>query len=57
VDLVETFHTGEEVRIFSSVAELRAYTRREKKIFPREEAKAGGLLKKLLRPIFKNKSS
>jgi hypothetical protein len=57
VDLVETFHTGEEVHIFSSVAELRAYTRREKKIFPREEAKAGGLLKKLLRPIFKNKSS
>ena len=36
---------------FSSLEELRAYTIETKKIFPREDAYAGGLLAYLLREI------
>ncbi|PFH46145.1 hypothetical protein AMATHDRAFT_156161, partial [Amanita thiersii Skay4041] len=52
VDLIETRRTGELVRIFESQAALRNYTRRHKKIFPKESAKESGVLKYLLRRIF-----
>jgi hypothetical protein len=44
--------TGNDVHIFKRVAELAAYTRQTEKIFPRNHAKAGGLLKHLLRKIY-----
>lgn len=50
-DLLDTTRQGTEVHIFASEAELREYTKRTGKIFPREEAYAGGLLKYLLREI------
>ncbi|KAH8800384.1 hypothetical protein F5884DRAFT_825056 [Xylogone sp. PMI_703] len=52
VDLVDTQRTGEAVKVFRTVEELRQYTRQNRKIFPRDEAKAGGLLRYLLRKIF-----
>ncbi|QRV85706.1 hypothetical protein RhiJN_13724 [Ceratobasidium sp. AG-Ba] len=52
VDLVDTKHTKKPVRHFESEAALRAYSRKTSKIFPKEEARAGGLLKFLLRRIF-----
>lgn len=42
---------GGRVRVFGSVKELREYTLNTRKIFPKEEAYAGGLLKFLLREI------
>ncbi|KAH7162403.1 hypothetical protein B0J13DRAFT_9682 [Dactylonectria estremocensis] len=52
VDLVESPTTGQKAKIFPTVEALRKYTIDEKKIFPRDEAYAGGLLKTLLRQIF-----
>ncbi|KAH8155787.1 uncharacterized protein LAJ45_00799 [Morchella importuna] len=40
-------------RIFPTLKALRKYTKRTKKYFPREEAKAGGILKNLLRNILR----
>lgn len=51
VDLVDTEKAGEDIRIFQSLKELREYTIREGKYFPRESAYAGGVLKFLLREI------
>ncbi|KAB8596098.1 hypothetical protein FH972_025807 [Carpinus fangiana] len=51
VDLVDTGRTGIKVRKFASVNDLRVYTRNSGKIFPREHAYAGGMLKHLLREI------
>jgi hypothetical protein len=48
VDLVDCRRTGEEARRFESRAELRAYTRRKSKMFPKEEAKRNGFLAALL---------
>ncbi|KAI0263444.1 hypothetical protein BC834DRAFT_827638 [Gloeopeniophorella convolvens] len=48
VDLV--YHEG-QVRVFPSIKALAKYSRKAKKIFPLNEAKAGGILKYLLRPI------
>jgi hypothetical protein len=48
VDLVDCRRTGEEVTRFESRAALRVYTRRKSKMFPKEEAKANGLLAALL---------
>lgn len=42
----------ESLQIFKSSRELATYTRSTAKYFPREHAKAGGLLKYLLRHIF-----
>ena len=49
-NLVDLVGNG-TVRIFNSVEELSDYTRTEGKIFPREEAYAGELLRYLLRHI------
>jgi hypothetical protein len=38
--------------VFGSVRELRAYTLREKKVFPKAAAKEGGVLKVFLRKLF-----
>lgn len=51
VDLTESPTTGIKVEIFPSVEALREYTLEKGKIFPKEEAYAGGLLKTLLRQI------
>jgi len=51
VDLVDSARTGKPVKLFESLAELRKYTLRTKKIFPKENAYQGGLLKELLREI------
>lgn len=50
VDLVDM--TVEDVELFGSLDELRVYTRDTGKIFPKESAYAGGVLKFLLREIF-----
>ncbi|KAF8552596.1 hypothetical protein OG21DRAFT_1486098 [Imleria badia] len=52
VDLLETARTGERVRKFANLEELRRYTQNPKKRFPKKTAYAGGLLKELLREIF-----
>ncbi|KAF8880361.1 WD40-repeat-containing domain protein [Gymnopilus junonius] len=52
VNLVDLVHRGGIVKKFATVDRLSAYSLRERKIFPREEAYAGGLLKELLRHIF-----
>ncbi|KAG1831636.1 hypothetical protein EV424DRAFT_1372149 [Suillus variegatus] len=51
VDLVDSPRTGKPVKLFASVEELRAYTLQTEKIFPKESAYQGGLLKELLREI------
>ncbi|KAI0071288.1 hypothetical protein K474DRAFT_640090 [Panus rudis PR-1116 ss-1] len=51
VDLVDTHRTGEEVQLFSSLEELRAYTHDTRKFFPLHDAHAGGILKYLLRKL------
>lgn len=51
VDLVDTPTTHRRIRLFSSVEELSEYSLRTRKIFPKENAKAGGLLRFLLRHI------
>lgn len=50
-DLLDTTRHGTRVHVFASEEELRVYTKRTGRIFPREEAYAGGLLKYLLREI------
>ncbi|RFU27814.1 hypothetical protein B7463_g8510, partial [Scytalidium lignicola] len=52
VDLVDTPRTGAAVEVFSNLKQLQEYTKRTGKIFPKEDAYAGGLLKFLLREIF-----
>ncbi|CAE7197176.1 unnamed protein product [Rhizoctonia solani] len=51
VDLVDMPNTGKDVRLFETEAALSKYTKRTKKIFDRHDARAGGLLKHLLRSI------
>ncbi|KAG9308168.1 hypothetical protein JVU11DRAFT_12394 [Chiua virens] len=52
VDLLESMRTGEPVHKFATLDELRVYTRKNKgKMFPKESAYTGGLLKELLREI------
>ncbi|CAL1699402.1 unnamed protein product [Somion occarium] len=48
VDLLEARRRGQEIRKFPSLAALRKYTKEEGKFFPREDAKAGGVLVGLL---------
>jgi hypothetical protein len=50
VDLIDT--SVHEVQLFNSLDELRDYTISTGKIFPKESAYAGGILKFLLREIF-----
>ncbi|KAJ8587676.1 hypothetical protein M405DRAFT_863535 [Rhizopogon salebrosus TDB-379] len=51
VDLVDTARIGTPVRLFASLEELITYTIRTGKVFPKENAYQGGLLKELLREI------
>ncbi|KDN37439.1 hypothetical protein RSAG8_10174, partial [Rhizoctonia solani AG-8 WAC10335] len=51
VDLVDMPNTGKDVRLFETEETLSKYTKRTKKIFPKHDARAGGLLKHLLRSI------
>lgn len=51
-DLLDTTRQGTRVHVFVSEEELRVYTKKTGRIFPKEEAYAGGLLKYLLREIF-----
>ncbi|KAI0792454.1 hypothetical protein C8Q75DRAFT_731677 [Abortiporus biennis] len=51
VDLVDAGRIYGEVTIFDTVEELREYSLKTGKIFPRENAKAGGVLRYLLRKI------
>ena len=50
-DLLDSAGRKRRVRVFKSVEQLRSYTLERGKIFPKEEAYAGGLLKFLLREI------
>jgi len=51
VDLLECARTGQRVRKFDTLEELRRYTMKPGRMFPKENAYAGGLLKELLREI------
>ncbi|EUC59439.1 autophagic vacuole formation-like protein, putative [Rhizoctonia solani AG-3 Rhs1AP] len=51
VDLVDMPNTGSDARLFKTEEALSKYTRRTKKIFPKRDPDAGGLLKRLLRFI------
>ena len=50
-DLLDSANRRGRVSIFDNVEQLRSYTLESGKIFPKEEAYAGGLLKFLLREI------
>lgn len=50
-DLLDSANEGQAIRIFGNVEELKSYTLETGKIFPKEEAYAGGLLRYLLREI------
>ncbi|KAF8599061.1 hypothetical protein BDV93DRAFT_560715 [Ceratobasidium sp. AG-I] len=52
VDLIDTGATGQPIRHFGSEEELSRYTKITRKFFPRNNIKAGSLLKFLLRRIF-----
>ncbi|CAL1699420.1 unnamed protein product [Somion occarium] len=52
VDLLEYHRSGRPVPTFTTLSQLQHYTKATRKFFPREEAKAGGILKFLLRHIF-----
>ena len=51
VDFIDTRITGKPIEIFETVKELRNYTRKNKKYYPKESAKESGVLKYLLRKI------
>ncbi|CAE6374527.1 unnamed protein product [Rhizoctonia solani] len=51
VDLVDMPNTGKKARLFETEGALSKYTKNSEKIFPRKDARAGGLLKHLLRNI------
>ena len=54
VDLVDARCRGRkgDVKIYKTVHQLREYTFRTKKIFPKQNAKAGGVLRALLRQFY-----
>lgn len=51
VDVVEAGRNASTVKRFGSVAALSEYTLRNGKVFPKGRAKAGGVLRYLLREI------
>ncbi|CAL1699418.1 unnamed protein product [Somion occarium] len=51
VDLLDVYRTGEDVEIFEDLEGLQDYTMETTKFFPLQTAKAGGVLKSLLRKI------
>ncbi|KAH7883435.1 hypothetical protein F5I97DRAFT_246183 [Phlebopus sp. FC_14] len=50
-DLIEAMITGKPVRKFNSLKELAKYTKRTKKVFPKDKAHKSRLLEELLREI------
>ncbi len=50
-DLLDTTRQRSKVQVFASEKELRDYTLKTGRVFPRVEAYEGGLLKYLLREI------
>lgn len=50
-DLMKAGIKGGAIPVFANVNDLREYTLSQGKIFPKEDAYAGGLLKFLLREI------
>ena len=51
-DLLDTTRQGTRVHVFAAEKDLRVYTQSTGRIFPKEEAYEGGLLKYLLREIY-----
>ncbi|KAL7924579.1 hypothetical protein ACQKWADRAFT_271065 [Trichoderma austrokoningii] len=51
-DFIDSEQTGEPVRTFDSLNQFRAYTKKNGKVFPKEDAKDNALLRFLLRPVF-----
>jgi hypothetical protein len=51
INLVDLVYHADRVQTFPSIRALAKYSIRRKKIFPKESAKAGGILRYLLRPI------
>lgn len=52
IDLVDARATERKVRMFANRAQLATYTVEEGKVFPKKNAKAGELMKSLLKEIF-----
>jgi hypothetical protein len=50
-DLMAAANQGQRIRVFGRVEDLREYTLAQGKVFPKENAYSGGLLKFLLREI------
>ncbi|KAG5962290.1 hypothetical protein E4U58_003940 [Claviceps cyperi] len=57
VDFIDCERTGEPIRKFASLGQLRKYTIKEKNFFPREQAKRSLLLRFLLKVLFGRKKS
>jgi hypothetical protein len=51
VDLIDCHRTKQNVDTFDNVVDLSEYTVDTGKFFPKEHAKAGGVLQRLLREI------
>lgn len=51
-DLIDARRLGKRVKVFRSLPEMRNYTLQTGRIFPKDRAKAGGVLRALLREIF-----
>ncbi|KAL2060320.1 hypothetical protein VTL71DRAFT_9715 [Oculimacula yallundae] len=51
-DLIAAVHQNKIPRLFPNVSELRKYTIKSKKIFPKRKAKEGGPVRALLAHIF-----
>ncbi|KAH9980912.1 hypothetical protein BGW80DRAFT_1453864 [Lactifluus volemus] len=53
INLVDLVYHVDQVEMFPSVKALAKYSKKNGKIFPRESAKAGGILRYLLRHIYR----
>ena len=52
VDLTQAVDPTTKVKVFPNVEELRKYSIRQKKVFPKDNLEAGSVLRKLLRQFF-----
>ncbi|KAI0306254.1 hypothetical protein B0F90DRAFT_1553819, partial [Multifurca ochricompacta] len=52
VNLVDLVYHADRLTLFPTIKALSKYSKKHKKIFPKQSAKAGGILRYLLRPIF-----
>ncbi|KAG6091188.1 hypothetical protein E4U31_007316 [Claviceps sp. LM219 group G6] len=57
VDFIDCERTGEPIHKFASLADLRRYTKKNRKVFPRRQAKRSLLLRFLLQVLFGRKKS